>query len=262
MSNQETKKLEVKDLVRTLKNHKDAVFIIGDKCVSNNLLKIDEHTKDKFSKKSMVKSPKDFWEYYKNTIFNQENLDATEIEMAINKLIDTGLIRTVINLNYTGNIIKMPFLNTHIIELKGNVKYCRCMSCEKKYRFTDDMLNSKKVLRCECGGKIAPTITMFGEKYRERYISDIKKAIFKEKDGKVELNTHCLIFIGVDFEEDYIHEIMESYNAIKTQTEAEDSYTVMICEKDGVSISYYQPEFATYEDIAGAIERLILNLEE
>ena len=79
MSNQETKKLEVKDLVRTLKNHKDAVIIIGDKCVSNNLLKIDEHTKDKFSKKSMVKSPKDFWEYYKNTIFNQENLDATEI---------------------------------------------------------------------------------------------------------------------------------------------------------------------------------------
>ena len=136
MSNQETKKLEVKDLVRTLKNHKDAVIIIGDKCVSNNLLKIDEHTKDKFSKKSMVKSPKDFWEYYKNTIFNQENLDATEIEMAINKLIDTGVIRTVINLNYTGNINKMPFLNTHIIELKGNVKYCRCMSCEKKYRFT------------------------------------------------------------------------------------------------------------------------------
>lgn len=53
-----------------------------------------------------------------------------EIEMAINKLIDTGLIRTVINLNYTGNIIKMPFIS-HIIELKGNVKSCRCMSCEK-----------------------------------------------------------------------------------------------------------------------------------
>ena len=124
------------------------------------------------------------------------------------------------------------------------------------------MINNKKVLRCECGGKIAPTITMFGEKYREKYISDIKNAIFKEENGKVELNTHCLIFIGVDFEEDYIHEIMESYNAIKTQTQSEDSYTVMICEKDGVSISYYQPEFATYEDIAGAIGRLIVNLEE
>ena len=55
---------------------------------------------------------------------------------------------------------------------------------------------------------------------------------------------------------------MESYNAIKLQTEAEESYTVMICEMDGVSIEYYQPEFATYEDIAGAVERLIVNLEE
>ena len=261
MSNQ-TKKLEVKNLVKTLKNNKDAVIIVGDKCVSNSILKIDENTKDKFSRKSMVKKPKDFWEYYKNTIFNQEKLEITKAEEAINKLINTGLIKTVINLNYTGNLTKMPLLNADIIELKGNVRYCRCMSCENKYRFTDDMLNSKKVLRCECGGKIAPTMIMFGEKYREEYISNIKNAIFKEENGKVELNTHCLIFIGVDFEEDYVHDIMESYNAIKMQTEAEESYTVMICEMDGVSIEYYQPEFATYEDIAGAVERLIVNLEE
>ena len=47
MSNQ-TKKLEVKNLVKTLKNNKDAVIIVGDKCVSNSILKIDENTKDKF----------------------------------------------------------------------------------------------------------------------------------------------------------------------------------------------------------------------
>lgn len=44
MSKSETKKTGNKDLVRT-QNHKDAVIIIGDKCVSNNLLKIDEHAK-------------------------------------------------------------------------------------------------------------------------------------------------------------------------------------------------------------------------
>ena len=59
-----------------------------------------------------------------------------------------------------------------------------------------------------------------------------------------------------------MHELIESYNAIKLNTTQENSFCVMICEKDGVSIDYYQPEFATYEDIAGAIERLILNLEE
>lgn len=262
MQNQETKKLEIKDLVTTLKNNKDAVIIVGDKCVSNSILKIDENTKDKFSRKSMVKTPKNFWEYYKNNIYNQEDLAITDTEKAINKLIDTGLIKTVINLNYTGNITKNLLLKTNIIELKGNVKYCRCMFCEEKYKIIDSILNSTKVVKCECGGKIAPTMTMFGEKYRDKYISDIKEAIFKEENGKVELNTHCLIFIGVDFEEDYIHEIMESYNAIKTETEAKDTYTVMICEKDGVSIEYYQPEFATYENITESVNRLIAKVEE
>lgn len=208
----------------------------------------------------MVKNPKAFWTYYRKEIFEQD-FSPSDIETAINKLIGTGVFKKVINLNYTGNIVKMPLLATKITELRGNVKIARCMSCDKEYPITEDTLKTEKVLKCECGGKIAPTITMFGEKYRDKYINEIKESIFNEEEGKTTLNTHNIIFVGVDFEEDYMHEIMESYNAIKMETEQEETYTTMICEKDGVSIEYYRPEFATYEDIASSIDRLVNNIQ-
>ena len=145
------------------------------------------------------------------------------------------------------------------------------MSCNNEYEIADinsdkyiyNIFNSEDIIKCSCGGKIAPTITMFKEKYKTSLITKIKDAIFKtDENNKVDLNTHTLIFIGVDFEEDYMHELIESYNAIKLNTTQENSYCVMICEKDGVSIDYYQPEFATYEDIASSINRLIDKLKE
>lgn len=204
----------------------------------------------------MVKKPNSFWNYYKEKIHDQD-FTINDKEQAINKLINTGLFKTVVNLNYTGNIEVIPLLKTSLIELRGNVNIARCMSCDRTYEITKDMFETEKVIKCECGGKIAPTITMFGEKYRDKYIQEIKDAIFTEKEDNVSLNTHNLIFIGVDFEEDYLHEIMESYNAIKQQSEQEETYTTMICEKDGISIEYYQPEFATSENIANSVERLI-----
>lgn len=253
------KKLTVNDLINSLNKYKDAVLVIGTKCSNDTLLKIDESTKDFYNRKSMVKNAKEFWQYYKDNIYNQD-FTSTETEKSVNKLINTGLFKTVINLNYTGNIEKFPLLKTNIIELKGNVNYCRCMSCEKEYRFTEDMLNSKKLLRCECGGKITPTIIMFNEKYKEKHISEIKEAVFKEENNKTILNTHNIIFVGVDFEEDYLHELIESYNAIKLESKQEETYTTMICDKDGVSIQYYQPEFATYENLADSIDRLLSNI--
>lgn len=257
---QEKTNPELKDLIRSLKTHKDAVVVVGDKCISKSLLKINEETKDIYSRKNMIKNPSSFWGYYRDHIYNQD-FKITAEETAVNKLLQTGLVKTVVNLNYTDNIKPN---STNLIELKGNVNTLKCMSCEREYSVIDDVLNSSRIIKCECGGKIAPTVTMFGEKYKSKDVSDIKDSIFKEDNGSVTLNSHVVIFIGVDFEEDYIHELIESFNAIKTQQKENDYYCVMICEKDGVSISYYQPEFATYEDISGAIERLIekINTEE
>lgn len=263
MSNQQNK-WQINDLIQNIKKNKDAVVILGNKAVEElNLYNISEESKQHLNRKKMVKEPKNFWNFYKENLYEQNNLGSiSSIEKAINDLIGMGVVKTLVDLNYTGNINVPIVSNTSYIQLKGDVNLARCMSCDKTYKITEDMLNTDTMLKCNCKGKISPTVTMFGEKYLEKNTKAVKEAIFIEKDGEVKLNTHCLIFVGVDFEEDYMHEIIESYNAIKSEvsTDNDTYFSVLIAEKDGVSIEYYQPEFATYEDIAGSITRLISKL--
>ena len=260
--NQEENKWIIQDLIKNLKRNKDAVVFIGNKALEDlNLYPIDENSKEFLNKKNMVKKPKEFWSHYKENIFKFKDISAAEKE--INDFINLGCIKTIINLNYTGNIKVND--DVELIELKGNNKVARCMSCGKEYKITEDMLNTDTLLKCECKGKISPSLVMFGDKYLQSHVKDIENAIFIEEDNEVKLNTHCLIFIGVDFEEDYMHEIIESFSSIKNKTEMNDEdtyFTVLIADKDGVSIDYYQPEFATYEDIPGSINRLMNLLKE
>lgn len=255
MSNQE--KPNLKNLIKTLKKHKDAVLVIGDKCAPNSF-KIDEHTKDNYNRKNMIKNPSDFWKWYKDNILACSTEISAE-EKAINEILETGVVKFVLNLTHTDNIN-----NPLGVDLRGNKNQVRCMGCNTTSRLKDnvncDCVN--EVVKCKkCNGKIAPTITMFEEKYRQCDLEAIKENIFIEEEDSIKLNTHVIIFIGVDFDEDYIHELMESYNAIKATMESEEYYTVMVCDKDGLSIEYYQPEFATYEDIAGAISRLTAKIK-
>ena len=249
---------KINQLIENLKKNKDAVVIIGDKAIKElDLYKIDEKSKKDLNKKKMVKEPKKFWEFYKQNIIC--NTRKSEAGNNLSDLIKTGVVKTVIDLNYNGEITSPLGSNTRVINLKGIFDIYRCMSCDTTYTSLDeDAINSNKVLKCKCGGKIAPTVTMFGEKYLEKHTKAIKDSIFIEENDEIKLNTHCLIFIGVDFEEDYMHEIIESYVAIKSEVSTNENpyFLVMITEKDGVSIEYYQPEFATYTGIADSIVRL------
>lgn len=249
----------VNHLIKNLKKHKDAIIFYGNR-TNSKLLKIDESTKEDYNRKKMIKKPSEFWKYYKKNIYDQDGIkNPSETDLAVNNLINTGCIKLLVNLNYTDHI-----KGVDIIKLKGDAKYLRCMSCNKGYEVTESLLeqtiNDKTVLKCnECGGKISPTVMMFNEKYKDKHIKKIKDAMFKEDDKfNVSLNTHTLIFIDVDFDENYLDEVIESYSAIKASNEDPDEnyYTVMICNKDGIIIDYYKPEFATYEDIADSIIRL------
>lgn len=256
-------KWTMENLLENLRKNKDAVIIVGDKAVKElELYPIDEASKKMLNKKKMVKEPKYFWKHYRENILPQKG--RAQAESNILELLKTDVCKTVIDLNYTGNINKGLSTSTQVIQLKGDSSFYRCMSCDKEGIYTSDMLNTLSMLKCECKGKIAPSIVMFGEKYLQKNTQAVKDAIFKEEDGKVELNTHCLIFIGVDFEEDYMHDLMESYNAIKAEvsTDEDPCFTVMITQGDWASIEYYQPEFATNEDIAGAISRLTAQIKE
>ena len=113
----------LENLLKSLKKNKDAVIILGDKCAPN-LLKITEDTKDIYNRKTMVKQPKEFWTYYRDKIYNQD-FNHTAISNAINNLIYTGLVKTVINLNYDDNINKVLSKDKNVdIRIKRQLSYC------------------------------------------------------------------------------------------------------------------------------------------
>lgn len=213
----------------------------------------------------MVKEPQKFWTYYKDNIYNQF-YRMSETERAIRHLIEqTGVVKTIVDLNYTGHLSTFTENNdVNIIQLKGDLDMLRCMSCNEEYEVEKDMLETTSILKCECKGKISPTITLFGEKYLEKNTKAVKDAIFIEENGEVKLNTHCLIFIGVDFEEDYLHDLIDSFDAIKAQvsTDEDPYFSVIIADNDSVSINYYQPEFATNDNMPESIKRLMNQIKE
>lgn len=256
---QEENKWQINHLIENLKRNKDAVIIIGDKAVETlELFKVNEDCKDTMNRKTMVKEPQKFWSFYKENISKQV-FGAAPAEDAIKSLLETGVVKTVIDLNYTGHIYNSILPDgINVIQLKGDLDVLRCMSCEKEYEVTDELLDTEKVLKCDCKGKIAPTITMFGEKYLDKNVKAVKDAIFLEEDNEVKLKTHCLIFIGTDFEESYINELIDSYDAIKANlsNDEETFFTVIITDNDSMSINYYKPEFATDGDIKESIKRL------
>ena len=206
------------------------------------------------NRKTMVKEPQKFWSFYKENI-SKQIFGESPAEAAITALIDKGIVKTVIDLNYTGNIASNDI---EVIQLKGDLDVLRCMSCGKEYEATEELLDTETVLKCDCKGKIAPTITMFGEKYLDKNVKAVKDAIFLEEDNEVKLKTHCLIFIGTDFEESYINELIDSYDAVKANVSSDEEtfFTVIITDNDSMSINYYKPEFATDGDITESIKRL------
>ena len=51
----------------------------------------------------MVKEPQKFWSFYKENI-SKQIFDESPAETAIRALLDKGVVKTVIDLNYTGSI--------------------------------------------------------------------------------------------------------------------------------------------------------------
>jgi hypothetical protein len=247
------------DLVNHLNKYKDAVIIIGDAVVKDlNLFKVDETTKDVYNRKTMVKEPDKFWKYYKENIF-KGRLENTKEQDAINNLLVTDIANKVIVLSQEGYFedLAMPY---DVISLKGNQRFTTCVKCNS-IQCLSHKFEPETKCKC-CGGRIKPTVLMYGEDYGHAEYTAAKNAVFNETEEGTKLNTHTLIFIGVDFEEDIMHEFIENFDVIKKKYPEEPHYSVIIADNDTVSIGLYEPEFATDGDIAGSVERLITLIKE
>jgi NAD-dependent SIR2 family protein deacetylase len=243
-------KLPLEVLLNHLKEYKDAVIILGPDIAKVNV-EVTEDSKNSFNRKTMVRKPQEFWSYYAENLMKLYSYNDITTE-TVESLLDLKLHSNVIDINI------IDVLNhTDAIHPAGKNKRLECVRCGKFYN-AEEMYHQLKfqdsTLKCSCGGNIKPTVLCFGEKYPMNVYNKVKDAIFSEEKGKVSLNTHTLIFIGVDFSDSLITEIIDSFDALKDA----NHYTVIIADKEHrEDVIYYNPEFGVCDDIQQGVSRLI-----
>ena len=249
-------KLPIEALINHLKTHKDAVIILGpDILGENKQCEINEATYDFYNRKLMIKEPQKFWNFYVDQVMKPLAI-TNPMTSQINKLIEMNVHSTIIDTNIVKTIIN-DGTREDLISPNGKNNILECVKCHKKISantVVNDLLEIQKPYKCECGGNIKPTVLYHGEKYNMNIYKAIKDAIFTEENGKPELVTHTLIFIGVDFTDSLISELADSYDALKDN----NHFSVIVTDKmNREDILYYNPEFGVTDDIDKAIERLI-----
>lgn len=250
-------KLKPQDLVNHLYKYKDAVVITGDHITKDINFKIDESTKDILNRKNMVKEPKTFWKYYYDNVYQPEEYVENDTENAIRSLLELGLFPNVIN--QSPYSLGRYFELSNVVDLKGRSYDTICVKCREIYR-TDDVVSQtgdNKPVKCKCGGRIKPTVPMYGEGYDVEAYNNTIDLIAKDK----ELQTHTLICIGVDFTEDIFHEIVQNFRALKYSTE-ETRYLVIVTDGDIEVINAYEADFATAGDMEDSVKRLVNLIKE
>lgn len=254
----------INDLITHIEEYNDAVIIVGDKVLKSlNLKTVAEEDKDIFNRKTLVKEPEKYWKwYYDELLMPYEKAFRTEAgEKVVDTLISIGYLCRNSSVKYNFLMTQEGSLSAYIpyvkrTLLKGSYSVIYCTKCNKPLSNSEDIIDPDFYMCQECNGRMRPSILMPGEKYNPSQIKKLKDAIFLEEPNKSPvLNTHTLIFIGVDFEEDLMHDIITSFNALKNNGR-EKRYSVIITEGDALALDYYEADFGTNYDIKESIDKL------
>ena len=256
MSKQKKQKLPIDVLTKHLQEYKDAVIVLGPDILGEyKQCEINEETFDLYNRKLMIKEPNKFWNFYVDEIMNPLAI-TNKITAQLNRLLGMNIHSNIIDTNIVKTIINTD-TRSDLISPNGKNNKLECVKCHKVFeanKMIDDLKSADKTLKCECGGNIKPTVLYHGEKYNMNIYKAVKDAIFIEENGKPKLNTHTLIFIGVDFTDSLISELIDSYDALKDG----EHFTVIVTDKlNRDDLIYYNPEFGVTDDIDQAIDRLI-----
>ena len=251
-------KLPIDVLLEHLIKHKDAVIILGpDVLEDGKQFEISKETYECYNRKLMIKKPDEFWKYYSDNIMTPLAI-TNKTTKQINSLLMMQLHSNILDTN----IVKTVSPSFKIISPNGKNNVLECVKCHKEYdahSMFNQLQNQEKVLKCECGGNIKPTVLYHGEKYSAPVYQAVKDAVFTEENGRPELVTHTLIFIGVDFTDSLISELIDSYDALKDF----EHFTVIITDtKNRDDLIYYNPEFGVCDELDQALNRLIDLIKE
>lgn len=108
----------------------------------------------------------EFYEYYKkNMIYPQVKPNAAHKFLA--ELEESGKLKAVITQNIDG--LHQLAGSKNVLELHGSVYRNSCQRCAKSYGI-EDIIKSKGIPKCECGGVIKPDVVLYGEMLPEEVV--------------------------------------------------------------------------------------------
>ena len=124
-----------------------------------------EFTYQKFL--SSAENRKQHWGFYKNGTFVDESIEPNAAHYAIAELWEMGKLTRVITQNVDNLHQKAGVPEEKVIELHGNMKRVKCLSCGKRYAMSEIMERVNQGLeepRCDdCQGILKPGAVYFGE---------------------------------------------------------------------------------------------------
>lgn len=233
----------VQELVNHLKEHKDAVIILGPGVLEIPANYTVDEFNDNYNRKTLIRNPETAWNFFMDKMYRESTIKEDKLFDTIKSLKDiTGL---VVNQNTIAHTIG----NT--IDLHGSLGIFTCLKCKTIY--TKDYITSKEPYEneCECcGGTIRPTALLSGERYNHTDFKIIEESISK---------AHTIILIGMDYTEEPLLKLIAQYGDVKAITEAKDKVLVSIQtleeEFDPNEMTHF--EFIVRDNIQSALDRLI-----
>ena len=107
------------------------------------------------------KTNREIFNEYIKTELGVKDLKINKGHIALKKLEDTGILKSIITQNIDG--LHQLAGDKNVLELHGNLNKWYCLSCGK-------IENSP--FNCECGGIVRPDIILYGENLNQKVINE------------------------------------------------------------------------------------------
>lgn len=259
----------LESMKNNLLQYKDAVVIVGNDAVREaHLFHATQNNQQAYSRRNMVKNPKEYWSLYKlNIAENEKNKTATKEQKALLDLLDLGIVKTIIDANYDGYLKDNIPEGVEYIQVKGDRRELFCTKCNKIIPY-DDRITGDKVLvhkdfdeTCDCMGKVQPTVPHYNQRMSKTLWNQILDSIFDRTDPEhPTLKTHALILVGIDIAEDIVGDIIDLYKDIRGKNTLQH-LLIAITYKSPQLIDMLEAEFGTADEIDESLLRLKQLLE-
>lgn len=123
---------------------------------------------------------------------------------AVAKLVAEGKATAVITQNVDNLHQDSGVPDTHVIELHGNTRYAKCLSCETRYELADLKTQFESLGRVEpcsrCGGIVKTATISFGQPMPEQAMADAQAAT-NECDLFIVIGSSLVVYPAAGFPE-------------------------------------------------------------